>query len=518
MIESDIAIVGAGSSGCVLAAHLSADPRTSVLLIEAGRDYDERTMPDVVRADYGRAALDSPFNWSYPGRLTARQEPSRISRGKLVGGSSAINGSMFVRGLPEDYDRWGFSDWSNAEMTRVFDELIAAPADDLSRSSAVRVTLTPPSAWLPFQAAFHRAALAAGFARKDDIGDPRGSGVGAVPLDSVEGIRMPASVTHLAPARVRGNLRVLAEAQALKVVLDKRRAVGVVVRLSGGEIETVRAKDVILCASGIGSAQLLMLSGVGPADELRHLGIEPVLNREGVGRNFKDHPLAVIQSEPDPAHMPQARDPRFQVLLQYTSPGCVDRNDMQIVPTSVAPADGDPMTVVPVDRAAWWVVVSSQVHRGGGVVSLRSADPLEKPWVEFNYLEHPDDRARLREGVRLAARLLADRAFDGIIVRRIEPGDAVLQDDDALDQWLFARLASAQHTSGTCRMGDAGDPLAVVDERCRVHGINGLRVVDLSIAPDVVRAPTNATALAIAVRAAELIHEDRVALAGSQAQ
>lgn len=493
MTESHVVIVGAGSAGCVLAARLSEDSGRHVTLVEAGIDYDDASMPEVVRSDYGRAAMNSPYNWSYPGRMTARQGRVEVSRGKLVGGSGAINGSMFLPGLPEDYDGWGMPGWSSEHMTRAHAR-IAEP---------VPVMRHPAATWLPFPAAFERAAREEGFPAKPDIGNPAASGIGAVPLNSTGGRRTPASVTHLDPVRHRPNLDVLDASQARRILLEDRRVTGVELQTAEG-IRTLRCDELVLCSSGVGSAHLLLVSGIGPAEELRDAGVPTVVDLPGVGRNLKDHPVAALDWRPGSVR-PAPDDPRFQVLLQYTSPGCPDRNDMQFIPTSVATAEGDPMAGQPVRHEAFRIVACMQLLRGAGAVRLQSSDPLEPPLVDYCYLEHADDRRRLRAAVRLAVRLVESASVGDVVGERLAPGVEVdLDDDDALDEWLYRSLGSAQHSSGTCRMGSARDLFAVVDEQCRVRSVDGLRIADLSIAPDVVRAPTNAAAMAIADRAADL--------------
>ena len=499
-------IVGAGSAGCVLAAKLSADRRRSVVLVEAGPEFAVSDTPAILRNDYGKAAVDTAFNWSYPGRMTRRQEVMMLSRGKLVGGSGAINGAMFLPGLPEDYEKWGMPGWGAAEMRLAYDRLLAGgsaePGIDGPRET--RVTLPDRSTWLPFHTAFREAALAAGFPEKPNIGDPSGSGIGAVPLNSVDGIRQPASVTHLEPVRSRPNLTVLSETRVLRLVLDGRRVTGIEAERRG-RIETLPAGEVVVCASAVGSAHLLLVSGIGPAGELHEHGVTPVLDLPGVGRNLKDHPVAVVECAPRAPRLPLRTDPRFQALLQYTSPGCPDRNDMHLIPNGVAPSDGDPMAANLVQEEAWRVTICMQVVRGSGRLRISSGAPTDKPFLDYRYLEDPDDLARMREAVKLTARLLRHEAVDSVITGRLRPTDGELRDDEALDEWLFERIASAQHSSGTCRMGPSGDPHAVVDEQCRVRGVHGLRIVDLSISPDIVRAPTNATAMAIAERAGELM-------------
>jgi len=495
----DIVIVGAGTAGCALANRLSESPERSILLVEAGEDLppvEER--PPVLRDDYGRAAQAASFVWSYPGRFTRGQSESTVVRGRVVGGSGAINGAMFVRGLPEDYDGWGAPEWTYDALDRAFARAEAPFA----------ITTHAERARMPFHEAFRCAARDAGFPAKPDVGVPQGSGVGAIRLNSVNGVRVTAADSHLAPARGRKNLELLTGTLILEILLDDRVAAGIVVRRGDGGEETIRAREIILCAGGVATPALLLRSGLGEPAELEAAGIRPVYPLRGVGRNLSDHPIAVIDAVPVEGQTPQGSDPRFQIMLQYTATGSPWRNDMHLFPSSVAPSEGDPMGGLRIDDASWRIYACMQRAVARGRVTLRPKDGELQPFVEFRYLEHEQDRARLREAVRLGVRLLAHPAFAPLVAERRTPQDHVLDSDDNLDDWLTATVASAQHSSGTCRMGRHDDPDAVVDSHGRVHGVRGLRVADLSIAPEVVRAPTQVTALMIAERIAELIERE----------
>jgi choline dehydrogenase len=274
---------------------------------------------------------------------------------------------------------------------------------------------------------------------------------------------------------------------------------------SGSDRFTTEADRVILSAGAIASPQLLMLSGVGPADHLRSLGIPVVHPLPGVGQNLRDHPLVALQFQVKPEYLEDADTPWSQVALRYTTEGSATRNDMQILPGWFADTSGGPS-----DQAAGFRLAPALENATtAGELRLRANDPYMQPELSYNYLADPGDRARLRQAVRLCVRLAQHPAFRDIVVRRITLTDADLASDEALDAWLLRNVSTQQHSSGTCKMGPASDPLAVVDQYCRVRGLRGLSVIDASVMPDVIRANTNVTTLMIAERVADWIKEGK---------
>jgi choline dehydrogenase-like flavoprotein len=246
-----------------------------------------------------------------------------------------------------------------------------------------------------------------------------------------------------------------------------------------------------------------MLSGVGPAEHLRSLGL-PVLHAlPGVGQNLRDHPNVRVPVKVKDDFPLDPKAPRTQLALRYTAQGSSDRNDMQILQSSFSsPIGGDPLEA---EGIRFTCILELAV--GAGELKLTSTDPTVQPHLNYRYLEDPWDRQRLREAVRLCARLLDHEAYQDIVERRLEPSDQALASDAALDDWLLHRVTTTQHISGTCKMGPASDPLAVVDQHCRVHGLTGLRVADASVMPDVIRANTNATTIMIAERVADFVRQ-----------
>jgi choline dehydrogenase len=273
---------------------------------------------------------------------------------------------------------------------------------------------------------------------------------------------------------------------------------------SGGEIFRMEAEQIVLSAGAIASPQILMLSGVGPAEHLRDKGIAVVTDLPGVGKNLRDHPMVPVRVKTK-ADFPLDPDaPRIQTVLRYTASGSSHRNDMQIFPSSFStPLGGDPLAE---EGIRFTCMV--ELAESAGELLLNSNDPNGQPFINCRYLEAPRDRERLREGVRIILEMLEHESLNDIVEELISPVESDLATDDTLDQWLLKNVWIGQHLSGTCKMGPDSDPMAVVDQYGRVHGIEGLRVADASIMPDVIRANTNCTAIMIGERVADWIAGD----------
>ena len=511
-MKYDYIVVGGGTAGCIVAARLSEDSGKSVLLLEAGPEFpDFAHLPEMLRLGWGPANLEaraagSPFNWSFTGKATDEQDPMPVPRGKVLGGSSAINGQTFIRGAPEDFDTWaswGNEGWSYIDCLPYFRKLEndADFRDDFHGTDGpVPVRHHHRETWPVTQEAFFQAASAAGYPFHPDVNHPEATGISLRAENNIDGVRMSMALAYIDAVRHRLNLTIRANVQANRIVFedgpDGKRAVGMEVE-SGGESFVVEGGEIILCAGAVASPQLLMLSGLGPADQLGAQGIPVAVELPGVGQNMRDHPNVSVRFmvkeglPPDPDAMRALR-------LRYTATGSDTPNDMILSPASLN-------TVVRDDNPAHSVNCGLYLAAGKGELRLESADPNVQPSMDYHYLEEDWDRERLRESVRKCVSLLQHSAYEDIIEEIIAPTAADLASDEALDGWLRRNISTSYHISGTCKMGTDDDPKAVVDQQLRVRGVANLRIADASVMPDVVRANTNVTTMMIAERVSDFI-------------
>jgi choline dehydrogenase-like flavoprotein len=529
ILEFDYVIVGAGSAGCVLAHRLSADGKNSVLLLEAGpRDTN---LWIHVPLGYGRLFKEKTVNWMYQTEPEPELDGRRVfqPRGKVLGGSSSINGLLYVRGQHEDYDRWrqhGNQGWGFDDVLPYFKK-----AEDQQRGADDFHGVGGPLPVCdlghpdPLSAAFIAAAAETGLPVNRDFNGASQEGAGFFQTTTRHGRRASTAVAYLRPARRRNNLLVETSALARRIVFDGRRAVAVEYGQAGRQ-KTARARREILVSGGaFNSPQLLQLSGVGPAELLRRHGIEVVMDAAGVGHDLQDHmQVRVIMrcSKPitlnDVVNSPTRK---FLTGLQYaalrkgpltiaagTSGAFFKTNPRLATPdiqVHFLPFSTDRMGEKLHSFSGFTASVCQLRPESRGSLRIKSAEAEAAPEIRINYLSTEADRTANVEGLKMLRKILAAPALKPYVVEEIDPGAKVASDEELL-QFCRARGSTIYHPTSTCRMGN--DPLAVVDQRLCVRGLGGLRVVDASVMPDLVSGNTNAVVIMIAEKASDVILQD----------
>jgi choline dehydrogenase len=520
----DYVIVGAGSAGCVLANRLSEDPSVRVLLLEAGgKDRSLKIKIPAAFAEQFHTKLDWDFATEPEPHVDGRS--LYMPRGKMLGGCSSMNAMVYVRGRPLDYDGWeaqGAPGWSYADVLPYFikaEDNVRGASEFHGVGGPLRVS--EQRSPRPIDRRMLAASEEAGIPRIADYNGPEQDGASMFQVTQKDGKRFSTADAYLRPALTRPNLEVRTKATVLGIEFEGKRAVGVRLRKGRSGVEVVRgAREVLLSAGAIGSPQLLLLSGIGPADELHAAGVEVRHELPGVGRNLQDHPGVTMNWEvSDQNTLYGADKPRHLAEWLLRKSGKLSSNVAEVVAFTrtrgglpaadiqfhMGPAyfedhgaeeyDGNCIVLAP-------VLITPKAR---GQVWLRSSDPTAKPCIITNSLSEPEDIESLIAGMELAHEIAAREQLREVVIKELKPGPGVV-DRGELEADLRQRLFLVYHPSGTARMSDTHEQ-AVVDSQLRVHGIDGLRVVDASIMPTIVGGNTNAPTIMIAERAADLIRK-----------
>jgi choline dehydrogenase len=535
MSDFDYIVIGSGSAGSLMANRLSADPAIRVALIEAGPSDRKWPVNLKTAMPVGNIFLlpHEKYNWKQQlsGNAAIGNRQINFPRGKLFGGCSAINGGVYIRGQKPDYDAWeqaGNAGWSYDAVLPAFKAVENYHEGDKPwHGKGGELDVEKPRSFNPIAAAIVDAAVEAGHHRNDDFAGDRQDGFGRYDLNQRNGTRLSSARAFLHPALARPNLTVMAETLVRRILFDRGRAIGLEIEQAGARSTISARHEIILCAGAINSPQLLMLSGIGPEEHLREMGIAPVHHLPGVGAHLQDHPTVHVAME-NPSGESYAVSPRvlprilaspFKYLLKregmlasnVAECGgflCTDgsgRPDIQI--TFLVGLKLDARSVP--RRHGYMGLIQLLRPKSAGSVRLASNKPEDKPVIDPNFFADPYDMKTLIAGFREARRIFAQPALSGMTGDEIEPGTQY-QSDAEIDAALRKIVNTAYHPTGTCKMGPDSDPMAVVDGRLRVRGVAGLRVVDASVMPEIISGNTSAPTMMIAERAARFILEDAV--------
>lgn len=528
MIENfDYIIVGAGSAGCVLANRLSAEPETSVLLLEfGGTDYGPFIqMPSALSYPMNMSAYDWGYNTVPEKHLGGRS--LHAPRGKVIGGSSSINGMVYVRGHASDFDVWeslGARNWAYRDCLPYFKKLETSHGGQTDwRGTDGPMHITRGSGENPLYDAFIEAGVQAGYARTQDYNGQRQEGFGQMEMTVWQGRRWSASNAYLRPALKRRNLHLRTRCLVDKLRFDGKRAIGIEYTKSGSNYTVQARREIILCAGAFNSPTILQRSGIGDATWLQSMGISPIADLKGVGENLQDHlelyvQYAVSQPVSLNSHLGLFSKARIGLEWLVTKSGLGATNHFEAC-AFIRSAKNVPYPDVQFHFLPGAIAYdgSSAAHGHGmqahvgpnrsksrGYVKITSRQPATSPQISFNYMSHPDDWTDYRNAIRLTREVFAQKALKPFALHELMPGPDV-ENDEQLDEFIRSHADSAFHPCGTCRMGEESAATSVVDNQCRVIGLENLRVVDASIFPQITNGNINAPTLMCAEKAADLI-------------
>jgi choline dehydrogenase len=504
-VDYDLIVVGAGAGGAPVAARVSEDPRIRVLLVESGPDYPNvEALPEDLRNVNHASFVD--HDWALRYQPSATSRVAAFARGRVTGGSSAVNTAIALRGAPEDYDEWsslGNRLWSWERVLPYFIRL----ENDLDHGDKAYHGTTGPipirrhtrDELVPYQAAFLDACAELGYPATDDHNDPDWTGAGPHPMNKRGTLRISTAIAYLGPARERPNLTIFADTDVVRVITARGAATGVEVRSRDGRIQRITARQVVLACGAIHTPAVLVRSGIGPKETLERLGIAVTRVSEGVGRNLMDHPAI------GPTLIPRQGvanwdQPVIQTTLYYTATGSSDRNDMQLEPLS--------FMHIRAEKLLMGLAACVFKSYSKGELRLQSADVEAKPQVYMDYFSDERDLAKITDGLHRAMELLSTRAVSAVIEGVARPTDTELADPAYLATWIQRNSATGAHPSCTAKMGPADDPMAVCDERGFVHGVRNLRVADAALMPVVPRCNTNIPTIMIGERMGEWVREE----------
>ena len=505
----DFVIVGGGSTGAVLAARLSENWDTSVLLLEAGPVEPDPDADRLSAVDFAHTGRD----WGFQARTTG-DATAPYPQGRTLGGGSAVNGGTALRGMPSDYDAWASPNWSWEAMAPCFRRLEDDPlggnlhgGDVHGIGGPIPIRRAAKEELVAPQQQLQAAAEDNGLAWVDDHNDGVSEGIGPSPQNVVDGVRVSTAMGYLRPADGRPNLEIIGGAFAHHIDVERDRATAVAYSPSGGRLEQVRGRHIVVCAGALNSPALLLRSGIGPVLDLEAVGIRSVVDLPGVGANLMEHVGAFIFVVP-PEGAVTTDMVQHQLLIRYSSPESPVTNDMQIGMMNHWDLSQNPVLAdVCGAELIWGICAGIQTPRSRGRLRVLSSDPDHPPVIDLNMLDSPEDIAQLTAGLRFCYRLATHDALAERFERVAALDEAALAngDDGALADYARQFSFPWYHASGTCRMGPdpgAGD---VVDDFGRVHGIDRLSVFDASILSMIPRANTNLTCIAVGERAAELL-------------